>query len=45
MNIFIGNVLLARHSISKMWLEQVVNDLLTFILLSAELIGITRDKN
>ena len=39
MNIFNDNVLLARHSISKMRLEQASNDLLTFILLPVELIS------
>ena len=40
MDIFNGHVLLARHSISMMWLEQASNDLLTFTLLPVELITI-----
>ena len=47
MNIFNDNVLLARHSISYMymWLEVASNDLLTFTLLPVQLITIMWNKN
>ena len=45
MNIFIDSVLLARHLIRYMMWEQASNDLLTFTLLTVELISIMWDEN
>ena len=43
--IVIGNVLLARGSISYMWLKHASNDSGTFIMLPDELISIMRNEN